>query len=299
MLRFLNEHRVNRTSHLAPNHLSQRRNKKLRDLYDNKYIDKLHGEDEVGHGVNPAALYVLDRRGAKFLTNTLGEWAISYSGTKKPGTKYQLTHALHAADLLVSVKHACDRSDGAYRYLSKNEILANKPRLKEAQPLRLQVELSDEEKSTTADALFGIEHAAGKYYYFVEIDRGTMPIKRNQRKDSNQTDVHQKYLVYAEYKKRKYALDEFGFNNFGVLFVTSGGLERPRNVLEDTRKIARKKDGSMPGVPTWLFGHYRTILDDSQNVLDASFLRYCRGELENRSLLSLDANTQPSATPVN
>ena len=300
MLRLLNEHRVNRTSHLAPSHLSQRRTRKLRELYNNKYIDKLHGEDEVGHGVNPAALYVLDRRGAKFLNDNLGEWATSYSGTKKAGTKYQLTHTLHSADLLVAVKYACDQSDGTYRYLSKNEILTNKPRLKHNKPLKLEVESRGEPKFTVADALFGIEYASGdKRYFFVEIDRGTMPIKRNQRKESKQTDVHQKYVVYGEYRAQKYAIEDFGFKNFGVLFITSGGLERPKNVLEDTRKLARKRDGSMPGVPSWLFGHYRTILDDSHNVLDAPFIRYWRGELQERSLLTLTENTQPSPTPVN
>jgi len=72
------------------------------------------------------------------------------------------------------------------------------------------------------DFVFGIRDRNRKTgrnerYYFVEIDRGTMPVSR---KDITQTSFIRKVLSYADTLDAKLAQKRFGIAGFQVLTVT-------------------------------------------------------------------------------
>jgi hypothetical protein len=87
-----------------------------------------------------------------------------------------------------------------------------------------------------ADGFFTIRDAQGRTHYFVEADRGSMPIKRFTRKLQG----------YAAYAKAQKHTEKFGIKKFRVLTVTSSH-SRCRNlvnaasaVFQDLRDLHNK-----------------------------------------------------------
>ena len=73
------------------------------------------------------------------------------------------------------------------------------------------------------DYVFGIEFAdrpegQNRRYYFVEIDRGTMPVSR---RDILQSSIIRKVQSYLDTYSRKLVARRFGINGFQLLFVTT------------------------------------------------------------------------------
>ncbi len=88
--------------------------------------------------------------------------------------------------------------------------------------------------------------------YFLEVDRGTMPVKQANLRDSS---IYKKLVIYYDAWRRKRHTELFGFRNFRVLFVT-GRRERTDNMLVVSKRIAGG-DGSRLS----LFGEKDVVLD--------------------------------------
>ena len=290
-LRDLHEHRILRTSQITTSDRQQRR---LRRMFDSSHIDRWDGENEIGHSPNPKHLYTLDKRGARYLKDTLGEWARPYSGNARDN---QVTHSLFVADFLLAVKKACDDTDGV-TYLRQDAILAGLPRLTQLHPLRMEATVHGEPQTTVPDGLFGLEFSNGKkHYFFLEADRGTMVLDRKGKKADQLSDVRKKYEVFYNFQKTKGLCEkEFGFKVFGVLFITSSKeLSRPKTLVDKLQGIHTDREGNPLGVPTWFFGHKASILDTATNVLKAQWLLGNYGE----GVLHQNASKPPVPIPVN
>lgn len=73
------------------------------------------------------------------------------------------------------------------------------------------------------DEVFGLHYldkpgGRNRAYFFVEIDRGTMPITRS---DIRQTSFARKLMSHSDTHERKLHTERFGIKNFRVLTLTT------------------------------------------------------------------------------
>jgi len=90
------------------------------------------------------------------------------------------------------------------------------------------------------DCVFGLEFAGqpadrNRAYFFLEADRGTMPITRNGLHHSS---FHRKLLTYEATWLQKLHRKHFGFHRFRVLTVTTS-TERLSHLVEACRQLDR------------------------------------------------------------
>jgi len=83
---------------------------------------------------------------------------------------------------------------------------------------------------------------SNKVYFFLEADRGTMPLTR---KDVKQTSFLRKLESYKDTYQNKLQEKYFGINNFRVLTITTGKL-RTENLVEVCKQ-------NIDGVPAGVF----------------------------------------------
>jgi hypothetical protein len=90
------------------------------------------------------------------------------------------------------------------------------------------------------DKVFGIEHADGsRRYYFLEMDRGTMPVARS---DLRRTSLLRKFLSYDATFRDNLHRSLYALPGFQVLTVTTSE-ERIGTCVEVLRELAHARDG--------------------------------------------------------
>jgi hypothetical protein len=90
------------------------------------------------------------------------------------------------------------------------------------------------------DAVFGLHfldrpEGRNRAYFFLEADRGTMPV---ERANLHRTSVVRKILQYRETWERSLHTQRFGISNFRVLTVTEGA-DRAEHIRAATLKATR------------------------------------------------------------
>ena len=154
---------------------------------------------------------------------------------------------------------ACRKREGVTLIPPPEEILAAAPEATRRLrlPFRWQVEVTEKGKlhrlGVEPDRVFGLcfkGRPAGRdcVYFFLEADRGTMPVVRQ---GLDQTSFRRKLLGYQETWRQGLHRRHLGIPNFRVLTVTTTE-DRLAHLLEACR--------SNPGsAGIFLFGHQRGI----------------------------------------
>lgn len=150
-------------------------------------------------------VYALGRRGAQALE--LSERAQRVNASRKTTSRNVsrtfLHHTLAVAETLVMFEAAC-RRDGRVSFMSPEEILERAPEgtRRRRIPFRWRVDVwvdgRGEVLGVEPDRVFGLRFAGApetrnEAYFFLEADRGTMPV---HRKALAQTSFVRKILVY-------------------------------------------------------------------------------------------------------
>jgi hypothetical protein len=121
------------------------------------------------------------------------------------------------SEVMVAIEMAC-RSSG-FRLIPHENLISSDER----QSFRWKVNTSKDMKlGVIPDRVFGLDFAdkngqPKRGYFFLEADRGTMPVVR--RNDS-QTSFHRKLLAYEATWAQAIHRTRFGFHRFRVLTVT-------------------------------------------------------------------------------
>ncbi len=218
-------------------------NRRLRLLYEAKYLDRPISQVqhwEYGKGKRPM-VYGIGNEGGKFLQSNFG-WYIPKTGyqTQKNRAVKPLfiAHTLEIADFMISLEVACKELDDI-RLIPFEEIMAVAPekarRRKNTSKWLTKVRWNGqiEKINLVPDAIFGLHFTdkpdgRNKAYFFLEMDRGTMPLTR---KDVRQTSFLRKLESYRNTHKEKLQTKFFGIKNFRVLTVTTG-KDRASNLIE-------------------------------------------------------------------
>jgi hypothetical protein len=149
---------------------------------------------------------------------------------------------LAVADLMVPLECDC-RQRAGFRFIDQDEIIARLPALtdRHRNSLYWQVSVLNRGKrhhlGVIPDRLFGIEiknadGVAQTGYFFLEADRGTMPITRQT---FSQTSIGRKLLAYAETWRQGIHQKRFGLPRFRVVIVTTNA-QRTARIIEACRQ---------------------------------------------------------------
>ena len=230
----LEQHRFLTTDHLLQltgTTSRQAMNRRLRRLYDAKYIDRPRAQmHAMACGDKRPMIYALGNDGAALLSNRF-QMALPdiYWTEKNRRVKEKFVeHTLGIADFMVGMEVAC-RQSGRLKLIHRDEILASAPEAtrRKRDPFRWQTRIHWDnqwhEIAIVPDAVFGLQYldkpeGMNRAYFFVEIDRGTMPILR---RDIRQSSFARKLHSYADTFDRKLHTDQLAIKNFRLLTVTT------------------------------------------------------------------------------
>ena len=186
-------------------------------------------------------VYALADLGALLLVERLGvEFADQELGRKnhQAGRPF-IEHQLGIVDFYVSLRVAVG-ARGDIRFIDSDELIAAFPeRTRDmSNPVALRVNLLHDGKTLEIglipDLIFGIAFPDGsRRCFMVEIDRGTMPVKRS---DLSQTSFERKMLAYLTAHTAREHEQHFGWKTFRVLTVTTDD-QRARSMQQALRKM--------------------------------------------------------------
>ncbi len=234
--------------------------------------------DWYARGSEPL-VYALGNRGAELLETegVVRRGGVRWDTKNRNVSRVFLHHTLAVAEVMVAFEAACRRREGV-RFIPPEEVLAGAPpetrRLR--LPFRWQVEVRQGGKpyrlGVEPDRVFGLQfegtlETRRHAYFFLEADRGTMPVVR---KSLGQTSFLRKLLAYQETWRQGLHKTHLGIPNFRVLTVTTS-RERVEHLEEacqslvgggsrlflfaDRERLTRENVLSHQ----WLNGHYELV----------------------------------------
>jgi len=245
IIRQVAKHRLLNSAHIIAllGSSSQVASRRLNLLYHHHYLDRPRAQlDYYTRGGSQPMVYALGNRGADFLAEKFGLARGKVDWFKKNQTLGRLfiRHTLGVAEFMIRLELACRRIDRV-RLIETDEMLAGaSPRTQARRnPCAWKVGFSAQGQRQSIglipDRIFGLHftdkpEGGNEYWFFLEIDRATMPvIRRNLR----QTSFYKKMRGYFESRqawKRDPHVRPFPITNFRVLTVTTT-QERIHNLI--------------------------------------------------------------------
>lgn len=227
--------------------------------------------DWYARGSEPL-VYALGNRGAEVLAakGELRRGGVRWDTKNRNLSRLFLSHTLMVAEIMAAFEVACRSREGV-RLIPPEELLAGAPaetpRLR--LPFRWQVEVLEGGKpyrlGVEPDRVFGLEFKGAekhrrREYFFLEADRGTMPVVR---RGLAQTSIFRKLLAYQETWRQNIHKRHLGIPNFRVLTVTTS-RERMSHLIAASRLL------SGGGARLFLFGGQVTF--NEENILDLEWV---------------------------
>src|ERR1700676_417904 len=241
ILRAVQRHRLLRSTHLIALLGASRQTtlRRLQLLFHHGYLDRPAAQlDWYAAGSEPM-VYALGNRGAAVLATAGGLTRATLRWDTRTGTvsRQFLRHTLAVAEVMVAFEAACRDTEGV-QFIRPEEMLAGAPEATRRLrlPFRWQVEVNEAGKlhqlGVEPDRVFGLRFAGApehrrRAYFFLEADRGTMPVVR---RGLDQTSIRRKLLGYRETWRQGLHRRHLGVSNFRVLTVTTNE-ERRRHMV--------------------------------------------------------------------
>lgn len=209
--------------------------RRLKLLYHHGFLERPRAQLQYfdAPGTRPI-VYGLSAKGGMLLKQALGDSSLWSEKNRAIGQIF-LEHALLVSETMVSVELAC-RKHGV-RLLYEDEI--DLPVVK--QPFQWRVKIQGGMNlGVIPDQVFALEYPdqvgqTQRTYFFLEADRGTMPVVR---KNLFQTSFHRKLLAYEATWTNKVHQRHLGIPRFRVLTVTTIAA-RVQSLLEACSHLKR------------------------------------------------------------
>jgi len=245
--------RTDQLLRLLKNEISYRmiRNR-LNLLFHNGYIDRIKEPYKrntfIINAINNKSINLLfDKKIIRKKTKT------DFSEKNKKISSIFLQHTLFVADVMSKIINWCNKKKDL-KFIGKEELFKNfsAETKKQKNPFMWEVKYFDpaSEKNIfyrlAPDDFFGIEYLRkdkkiDRDFFFLEIDRGTMPIKRKKKEFNYKTSYYKKMFIYFQTFKKNKHIENFNINNFRVITITTS-LDRIYNMILANRLI--NKTGS-------------------------------------------------------
>jgi hypothetical protein len=225
IIRSVHRHRFLRSSHIVSlaGGSAQQVLRRLQLLYHHEYLERPRIQIEYYHqGGSRQIVYGLGKRGAFLLKEEHGaDFHVGLFGKKNDSPhRFFFEHALLVSDIMVALELSCRKAESV-RLLSEDELPLAGGLLRK---LKWKVKVNNRVLfGIIPDRVFAIESPAESpdqttCIYFLEADRGTMPIVR---KNLFQTSFYRKLLAYEATWAQGLHRSQFGFHRFRVLTVTT------------------------------------------------------------------------------
>lgn len=204
-------------------------NARLRLLYDHKYIDRPKAQFAIfSHADKRPVVYALGNKGASLLSNRYDipmPAKVYWTEKNRRVREKHIEHSLGIANFMAGIETMCQRADHL-ELIDQQAILKRSPKdiQKSKYPFRWRTKIRHGGKqrkiAIVPDYVFGLRNVTKdqEKFYFVEIDRGTMPVTR---RDIMQSSFKRKVLSYADTFERELATSHFNMTGFQVLTVTT------------------------------------------------------------------------------
>ncbi len=237
IIRYLAKYRFLRSSHLLlliPGS-QQQILRRLQLLFHHGYVDRPTAQIDYYQRGSKAMIYGLGKQGMRFLhrENGLAPGKLDWTTRNQRITRYFMQHTLAVADVLVAVELSC-RANGL-EFVRHPSTAGGAFKWKV--PLRLTTPSIS--IAVVPDAVFGLKSGSHTRWFFLEADRATMPVERNNLK---QTSFGRKLLAYHETWRLNPLRDSFP--RFQVLTVTTTP-ERASHLAQTARRLTRGKGAGL------------------------------------------------------
>jgi hypothetical protein len=247
ILRAVHRHRLLRSTQLIAllDGSRQATLRRLQLLFHHGYLDRPPMQlDWYARGSEPL-VYALGNLGAEVLEaeGVARRGGVRWDTKNRNVSRVFLHHTLAVAEVMVAFEVACRSREGV-QFIPPEEVLARAPaetrRLR--LPFRWQVEIRQGGKShrlgVEPDKVFGLRfegepEGRNLAFFFLEADRGTMPVKR---KGLAQTSFLRKLLCYQETWRQGIHRTHLGISNFRVLTVTTN-RERVEHLVKACQSL--------------------------------------------------------------
>ena len=215
--------------------------RRLQLLFHHGYLERPRAQIDYYHqGGSRHIVYGLGNKGTAILkqSSETSLRSVNWSEKNRTAGRLFLEHALLISDVLVSLEMAC-RKSGRVRFLTRDEISLPDQLSQQNEPFRWSVTLNHRQRlSVIPDSVFALEFTdksakRNRAYFFLEADRGTMPITRQH---ISQTSFFRKLLAYEATWKQGLHRSRYGFHRFRVLTVTSTS-QRAENLIAACKSL--------------------------------------------------------------
>jgi len=243
VIQIVHRHRFLRSSHIVSliNSSSQPILRRLHLLYHHGYLERPRAQLEYYHSTGSRPIvYGLGNKGAALLRNELGIPVSDANWGEKNRSigRIYLEHVLLVSDIMVAFELAC-RKENRIRFIDQADLLLPNELKRQRQPFRWKTNLSTNVSlGVIPDRVFALEcpdqtGEAHRAYFFLEADRGTMPVKRT---NLSQTSMYRKFLAYEATWQNGIHRSRFSFHRFRVLTVTTS-TERLHSLVETCSQL--------------------------------------------------------------
>lgn len=266
ILRLVHRHRFLRSSHIMSlvGGSAQGVARRLQTLYHHGFLERPRAQiDYYYRGGSRHIVYGLGNKGLAVLKRTPRLRRDRRWGERNRSVgRVFLEHALFVSEVMVAIELAC-RTHDRIRFIPCEELRSETVK---QQPFRWWVDINKSMKlGVVPDHVFALESrdlagAATRAYFFLEADRGTMPVTRRRL---SQTSFYRKLVAYEATWMRKMHQTLFGFHRFRVLAITQS-KERLNSLVV---ACSRLKSGR----GLFLFAD-RTILEKPNNPLTGQWV---------------------------
>jgi Replication-relaxation len=262
IVRVVARHRLIRSTHIATlvGRSLDRTNDRLMRLFHAGYVDRPRAQlDRFPTSGTAPMVYALADRGARLLCERDGlcgnsEWSRKNREAGRPF----IEHQVEIVNFQVALQRAAgDRDD--VELVEASDIAAALPERARMSryPFALQAKLSHRgamhDFAVIPDLVFALRLNGGaRRNFMVEIDRGTMPVRRA---DFDKTSFERKMLGYLAAHAAREHERRLGWKNFRVLVVTTDG-QRTKTMLEALRQLRVTRS---VGASLFLFSTFKEI----------------------------------------
>lgn len=274
ILRHVAEHRFLRSTHLTAllNRPAKKIVERLSALYHNAYLDRPRAQlDYYATAGSTPFVYALGNKGADVLAGLDGRPRANIDWTTKNRSAGRLfiDHTLMIANLMIALELATRRRSDV-RLIGPRELHSLLPASARTAPhpwtltAKIKYKGKTVEAKVIPDKVFGLEFrdTGKRCYFFVEADRGTMPIRRTHPR---QTSFEHKLRTYLAAHAAHVHRDRLALANFRVLTITTSRA-RAMTMIGALKEIAQGK-----GFNQFLFTDKAT-LTSSPDVLTLDWI---------------------------
>jgi hypothetical protein len=194
--------------------------------------------DYYHQGSSRHIVYGLGNKGGEMLLKQepgVAFCELSWGEKNRAAGRMFLEHALFVSDVMVTIELAC--SERGIRLVTERELVLPGKR----QPFQWRVNIHSRLKlGVIPDRVFALEFldpsgTSQRAYFFLEADRGTMPVTR---RNLSQTSFYRKLLAYEATWTQNLHRTRFGFHRFRVLTVTTSAA-RVKSLVDACSQLER------------------------------------------------------------